>query len=313
MSVKGQYELVLLLSHIDPGLLRLAVTEANDGHTPAGVEGVGIAAFCEACRQCVKLGTARPGQTWPFAEKWMLRLRSLDRASMEADETERVLKRLEEWRASIARHTDEGKLAAATVVTLRDAELATVAASRDRLAAMLDALPLAATPDFQTWEILALLVGRALRGELRDGYSHVPLTAELTRDLLSQYLSANAARDAVWREAWKRQAALLQLPPEWSGEADAAEFEAARLVADGPNRSGALDRPSRYADRQNGERADMGGGVSEPPAPNQPNPDDVAAPVAAGTPLGVKKAARRAPRPKAAAPGCGVGGRGTGT
>lgn len=218
MSVKGQYELVRLLSHIDPGLLRLAVTEANGGHMPAGVDGVGIVAFSEACAQCVKLGTAPADQPWPFAAQWVAQLRKRDEASPEAIEVESALKRLEEWRKEIAGHMAPGGLPAATGAALRDAVLRTLAASRQRLAVMLDGLALAVTPDFQAWEVLAILAGRALRGELHDGYSHVPLNADLMGNLQSQYLSANAKRDAVWHEAWRRQAALLDLPPGWGGE-----------------------------------------------------------------------------------------------
>jgi hypothetical protein len=218
MDAKGQYELVLLLTHLDPGLLRLAVTEANGGHMPVGIEGVGIVAFCEACAQCVRLGTAPAGQLWAFAGRRQEQLRSRDPAAHEASEVELALRWLAEWRTAIASHLAAAEIPAATSAALRQAALQAVEVSRPRLAAMLDGLPLAATPDFQAWDVLAILGGRALRGELRDGYSHVPLSAGLTRDLQSQYLSANAARDAVWREAWRRQAALLELPPGWGGE-----------------------------------------------------------------------------------------------
>jgi|GEM_PF-3183385 len=257
MSAKGHYELVLLLTHIDPALLRLALAEANGGHVPAGVEGVGIASFHAAAAQCVVLRTAPAGQPWPFVMERVKALRSRATASAEVDEAEGALRLLEDWRAAIARHVAAECLPAATLATLRQAFLGAVDKSRERLAGILTGLSLAVTPDFQMWEVLAILAGRALRGEMGDGHAHVPLDTASTRNLHHQYMSATAPRDAVWREAWRRQAALLDLPLTDGGElglsalGQEAPEVVTRTVPEGavPLRSRAARRQSRTSSR----------------------------------------------------------------
>ena len=210
-TARELYRYVTLVTDVDPLAVKIAVTEFSSGITPTDIAAVGLDAFGKAASRLVAMKTADTDAGWPFAEERLKKLQDEHAAAREREDVKRAMASVREARAEVSEAASEAGIDEALRGELLGAIADALKTTREEQAELLNRLRVGMTPDFEIWETVALMMGRALRGELRGAFRHTPLNAESVSRTLTRYLGADASPDTVWEDCWERQKVLLGL------------------------------------------------------------------------------------------------------
>jgi hypothetical protein len=202
---------VVLLTDVTPVVAKMAVTEFSSGIVPVDIASVGVDAFAGAARRCVELRVAPPGTAWTFAENRLKSLQAGHAAEDDLDEVRHAMHAISDEQAAIQAAAAQIGLDNSLRTAIVQALLESLESTRRQQGELLDDLRVGMTADFQIWETLAFMMGRALRGEFRTGHAHVRLDREMIADMLTRYLGAGASPNTVWEDNWAKQKKLLAL------------------------------------------------------------------------------------------------------